>query len=380
MRRSTLEFELLVRCALAFLVGPAVLYSQQSSGTIAGTVRDTSGTAVTGAEVTLKSPERHAITGGSGEFLLSGIPAGQLELRVRRLGFSPDSTAVNVQLGVVTRLALQMTPLPIRLATVQVLRRAEPYDSRLAGFNARLERRVGHFVTREQLDRMSSARFVDAVRNIPGLQLRSLRGGGTTVFLRGSHCPALVFIDGFPADAGTMDLDMIDLSGVEGIEVYSGSATIPSEFMAARETQGCGVVAIWSRPTKARRHRIGGLGEVDIEKLLAAQAVYTADQVDDPARLDQGTAVPIYPDSLWRAGISGRVVAEFIVDSEGSIEAGSVRIVSATDPYFIQPVTAALGGATFHAALLKGNAVRQIVQLPFLFVPGTPDSDAPPPR
>ena len=47
---------------------------------------------------------------------------------------------------------------------------------------------------------------------------------------------------------------MLDLASVEGIEVYSGVATVPPEFMGARGTHACGVVAVWSRPFRRRRH------------------------------------------------------------------------------------------------------------------------------
>ncbi|HZE09831.1 MAG TPA: carboxypeptidase regulatory-like domain-containing protein [Gemmatimonadaceae bacterium] len=365
---------------LAALMFPGLLSAQEARGAITGTVGDSSGTPLSGAEVTLSAPGGHSVTDAAGEFRLSGVPVGIIEVRVRRLGFRPESTSISVRSGIETPVNLRLTAVPFRLPTVEVVHRDEPYDSRLAGFNARRKQQVGHFITRDQLDRMSSARFVDAVRDMPGLQLRSLRGGGTTIVLRGSRCPALVFIDGFPADAGTMDLDMIDLSGVEGIEIYSGVATIPSEFMSARETHGCGVVAIWSRPTRARRQKIGDLGEVDLEKLLAAGAVYTSDQVDAPARLSQGTAEPVYPDSLWHAGVGGRVVAEFIVDAKGLIEPGSLRIVSTTHPYFMSAVRAALGSAIFRAAELGGKTVRQIVELPFLFVPAAKDTVPQPPQ
>jgi TonB-dependent Receptor Plug Domain/Carboxypeptidase regulatory-like domain/Gram-negative bacterial TonB protein C-terminal len=373
-QRSALQFGCLCGRMLGGLVIPVLLSAQGAEGAIGGTIRDTSGTAVGDAEITLDSPGWRAVTDGSGEFRLSRVPAGKLELRVRRLGFLPESTAVLVEPERETPVNVRLTPVAFRLPTVEVLRKSEPYDSRLAGFNARKERQVGHIVTREQLDRMSSARLVDALREVPGVQLRSLRGGGTTLVLRGSHCAPLVFIDGFPADAGTMDLDMIDLASVEGIEVYSGAATVPSEFMGARETQGCGVIAIWSRPTRPKKQRIGQVGKIDLEKLLASGAVYTSDQVDDPALLTKGSVVPVYPDSLWGSGIGGRVVAEFIVDPQGLIEPGSLRIVSATHPYFVSSVRAALGGAVFRAALLGGKAVRQIVQLPFLFSPRARDS------
>jgi hypothetical protein len=363
---------------ISALAVSGTLFAQENIGTINGVVIDSSGAGLSGAQIILDSIGPRAITDASGAFFLLGVPVGKLQIHVRRLGFSPESTVVVVAASAVTHVSLRLAPLAVRLPTVEVLKKSEPYDSRLAGFNARRERHAGHFVTRDQLDQMSSARFVDALRSLPGVQLRSLRGGGTTLMLRGSRCPALVFIDGFPADAGTMDLDMIDLSGVEGIEMYSGAASVPSEFMAARETHGCGVIAIWSRPTKPRRRTIGQIGEVDLEKLLASKMIYTSDQVDDPARLNEGSAVAAYPDSLWKAGAGGRVVTEFIVNTDGLIESGSVRIVSATNPYFVSPVKAALGSAAFRPASLAGKTVRQIVELPFVFIPR--DSISPPPR
>jgi len=71
-------------------------------------------------------------------------------------------------------------------------------------------------------------------------------------------------------------------------------------------------------------------------------------------------------------------VAEFVVDPEGLIESGSLRIVTATDPAFASAVTASLGDAKFRAALLGGKAVRQIVELPFVFSPERTDSLPPP--
>lgn len=276
-----------------------------------------------------------------------------------------------------TRLEIRLAALAMRLPTVEVRRRPEVYDSRLKGFNTRKEKHTGHFVTREDLDRMSSARFIDALRSIPGVQMRNIRGGGTTVSLRGSRCPPIVFIDGFPASAGVMDLDMLDLASVEGIEVYSGVATVPPEFTAARGTHGCGVIAVWSRPARKRR-RIEGGESANLEQLLASRAVYTADQVEEAARVAEGSVSPLYPDSLWRAHISGSVVAEFVVDTAGAMEAGSLRIVSTTHPFFAGAVKAALEDGVFRSAFLGGKPVRQIVQLPFVFEPLEKPPDAPP--
>lgn len=375
---SALRSGRVIPCAIGLMVGSSAQLSAQ--GTIIGAIQDSLGAALSGAQITVDSSSARAITNTEGEFRLTRLPVGSVQLQVRRLGYRPESRIVRVEAGKETRLVVNLAPLAQRLPTVEVLRRTEPFDSRLAGFNARKERRVGHYVTREQLDRMNSARFVDALREVPGVQLRAIRGGGTTLALRGSRCPPLVFIDGFPADAGVMDLDMIDIANVEGVEIYSGVATVPPEFMGARGNHGCGVVAIWSRPARARKHRAALSGDADLERLLAARAVYSADQVDEPAQLDRGSAIPVYPDSLWRAQVAGRVVAEFIVDSAGSIEPGSLRIAAATHPYFASAVKAALDEATFKPAHLGARSVRQIVQLPFVFSASVQDSLPPPGR
>lgn len=363
------------------LLAPGVVLAQTVGG-VRGLVRDSLGGVVSSAHVSIKGLKASGTatsTDSDGAFRLTAIPPGPAVLEVRRLGYRPLSTPVTIVGGNELRVDLELAPVPEQLAPVQVRPRAEVYDSRLAGFNARKSKHVGYFVTRERLDRMSSARFVDALREIPGVSFRTLRGGVVTVSLRGARCAPMFYMDGFPATAGVMDLGMIDLSGVEGIEIYAGMSSIPAEFMSVVGGERCGVIAVWSRPTRARKQRSAQIEEIDLEKLLASRAVYTSDQVDEPARLAAGSAQPIYPDSLWRAGVAGRVVAEFVVDSEGLIEPGSLRIVSATRPSFASAVTAALGEATFRAALLAGNPVRQIVLLPFVFSPVAGDS-APSPR
>ena len=375
---SALAWSSAFACLLGTMTLSQAVRAQEPRGSIVGTVRDSLGGALSGALVVVQGTNLRAITDSEGAFRFTRLRGGDLTLLVRRLGYRPESPTVRVDPFAETRTEVHLAALAMRLPTVEVRRQVEVYDSRLAGFNARREKHVGHFVSREDLDRMRSARFVDALRQIPGVQMRPLRGGGTTIALRGSRCPPLVFIDGFPADAGTMDLDMLDLASVEGIEVYSGVATVPPEFMGARGTHACGVVAVWSRATRKRRPRENS-ESVNLEQLLASQAVYTADQVEDAARVTGGSVIPQYPDSLWRAGVSGRVVAEFIVDAAGAIEPGSLRIVSTTHPYFAGAVRAALDEGSFRSAFLRGKPVRQIVQLPFVFELSAKTLDSTPP-
>ena len=355
---------ILVMCA-----GSQVITAQAAGG-VRGVVHDSLGGVVSNAHLTLKGSRAQATTDSTGAFRLTDIAPGDAVLEVRRLGYRPISTGVTVASGKEVEVNLQLAPVPEQLAPVRVGQKAEVYDSRLKGFNERKTKHIGYFVTRERLDRMNSHRFVDALREMPGVSMRTLRGGVVTVSIRGSRCAPIFYMDGFPAVAGAMDLDMIDLSGVEGIEVYGGMTSIPAEFMTVAGADGCGVIAVWSRPFRPKQRTEEPVPLADVERMVAQQTVFTADQVTVPATLlGDGGASRVYPDSLWTAAVPGRAVAEFIVGEDGRVEAGTVNIASATHPYFAAAARTALDHAVFNPALVNGKPVRQLVQLPFHFEP-----------
>lgn len=353
--------------------------AQGGQGAVRGVVLDSLGGAIASASVSVDASSAQAVTDAAGRFRFSRLPAGEARFLVRRLGFQPAVFVERIALGGETIVQFRMAQIVGLLPTVEVRRPREVYDSRLAGYVARKSRGVGHFISRDYLDRYDSPRLADVLRTVPGLTVKPLRrpGGGTTVSMRG-NCSPLVFLDGFPAAAGPMDLGMIDLASVEGIEVYSGIATVPSEFISVRGGERCGVIAIWSRPARPRQRRLGAAKTGALDRQVESRAVFTASQVDEPAILAPGSAEPSYPDSLYRAGVGGRVVAEFVVDEQGAIEPESFGIVSSPHAYFNTAVRVALESAIFRAAKVAGRNVRQLVQLPFAFDPASPGPPASP--
>jgi protein TonB len=73
---------------------------------------------------------------------------------------------------------------------------------------------------------------------------------------------------------------------------------------------------------------------------------------------------PRYPDILRQAGIDGRVLVEFVVDTTGHPERGSIKILSSTNPLFEQPTREAIAGSLFKPGRIAGRAVRVRVQQP----------------
>jgi protein TonB len=80
-----------------------------------------------------------------------------------------------------------------------------------------------------------------------------------------------------------------------------------------------------------------------------------------------GTATPRYPSLLQSAGVEGDVRAQFVVDTLGRVEHGSVRILETSHDQFSAAVRDALAGARFTPAEAGGHKVRQLVEQTFTF-------------
>jgi protein TonB len=77
--------------------------------------------------------------------------------------------------------------------------------------------------------------------------------------------------------------------------------------------------------------------------------------------------VPRYPSVLANAGVEGTVLLQFVVDTLGRVEPGSVTVLRADHPLFAQSVREALTRMRFVPAEAAGRKVRQLVDQPFTF-------------
>lgn len=341
---------------------------------LVGTVRDIAGTPVASADVRIEGTAYAALTDTRGAFAIRGVAPGSHRLIIRRLGFRPSAVDVSVESGRTAEVEIQIDPTPQNLTPITVAGRPEAFDARLDGFYERSKNKAGHFISSERLQRLTSHKFSEILREVPGVKIGAVGRGVSpqrTIRLRGAACPPFVFIDGFPTGAGEFNLDDIEPSTIEGVEIYHGLATIPAEFLAARGGERCGVIALWSRPYRAPAQRPRGK-ITNVQELVAANLAYTADKVDIVAAFRQGTPPITYPDSLWGSGVSGRVLAEFVVDTTGVLEPETLGIVSSSHPLFSRAVLDALSLASFKPAIRNGRPVRQVVQLPFIFEPIRP--------
>ena len=342
----------------------------QGTGSIHGAVQDSSGAAIIGAEVSAPGVPYSSTTDEAGAFRLNGLSTGSFTLTARRLGFIPASIAVALSSTgrVVGGVKIQLVRVSSVLPTVRVSGRRMNYTGRLAGYYERLEKKsAGYFITRDQIDKEGSRSLSQLLQHAPGISGSRGRSGLQSIRMRGRNCWPLVWIDGTPMPAGEVDLDSFSPNSLHGIELYLGSTTAPARFTLARNLNSCGTVVLWSRgpdtdpltsPQEAAR---------DLKRMLATVAVYTAEQVDRQAALSDPSLVVTYPPALYAEGLSGSVIAEFVVSAEGKIEEGTLGIVTSTNAQFSEAVRRALETAAFSPAQLNGVAVKQLVQQPFSF-------------
>jgi len=356
-----------MRAAILCLAS-AMALPARSQGTLTGHVRDPAGLGVASAEVRLGQGPVGTFTDAAGAFHLSGVPAGAVRLTARRIGFRPgtsDATAVDGQTVDVT---IVLGLAPIQLDPVRVTARHEPFDARLAGFRQRSQSKVGTFITRERIEASASSAFSDLLRSVPGVRVvGSASGIRNAIRFRGADCAPVVFVDGFPASAGEFDVDIIDPATVEGVEIYMGMLTVPAELSAPRGLEHCGVIAVWSRPFRPKPRPAKTVSPAELQRMVETAVVYTADEVDRPARIEGDSYAPLYPDSLWRTGTGGQAMVEFVVDAYGRVDMRFFSIISASHPAFGEAVREALGRARFVPATKGGRRVRQLVQLPTRF-------------
>jgi TonB family protein len=89
-------------------------------------------------------------------------------------------------------------------------------------------------------------------------------------------------------------------------------------------------------------------------------------EVDDPVQLLEQPPVR-YPPALAQASVAGRVELEFVVDTLGQVEPGSVRTLASTHPEFEAAARRAVLVSRFRPALWRGRLVRQVARQSFRF-------------
>jgi TonB family protein len=86
-----------------------------------------------------------------------------------------------------------------------------------------------------------------------------------------------------------------------------------------------------------------------------------------PAVFRPGSSGPAYPTDLREAGVSGDVVARFVVDTTNRVDESTIAILASDRPQFAVAVIESLRSTRFLAADRDGVKVRQTMQVAYQF-------------
>ena len=224
---------------------------------IAGTVRDSLDFPVVGATI-LITPGGHIYrTDSAGKFNARNISPGALTIGVRKLGFSPLQSRVNLHVGVDMALDLVMQRLPQILAEVEIRAARQCSRYSLEGVLCRREQGSGFFMNRQDIVAASKDIYFPnlVLRDAPGFR-QNLNGSATTVeSIVGWRCWKRIVDGGYPG-AGR---NIYRPNDIYAVEIYQ-PPDIPPEYRQhywgkgpRNISQPCTLVVMWSMAEAQRQ-------------------------------------------------------------------------------------------------------------------------------
>ena len=180
---------------LAAMLGAGRLAAQTSTGSVRGTVADSAGAPLGGAEVAAVSAatsvQRTVTTNDRGFFTIAGLPPGAYRLNVRRIGHAPAARTLTLGVGQTQTLTFRLAPATVELQEVVVEAEAPQTETSEVATN----------VTTKQIETLpsSSRNFLDLAPLAPSVRVNPDRINGTSkTFAAGASSAdnVNVFVDG----------------------------------------------------------------------------------------------------------------------------------------------------------------------------------------
>jgi iron complex outermembrane recepter protein len=224
----------LIVAASLLAVAPSVLVAQ--NGTIKGVVTDSATGPVVGAVVTVDASVLLTQTNARGAFEFRGVPPGSHTVRVRALGHTPATQAVNVAAGETATANFALTSNAVELARVEVLAgsraRHQAADELAVPVDVYTTEQIQQQGTTEtgrilaQLSpsvNMPHQSVTDANDIVQPFTLRGLSPDHTLVLINGWRQHQTALLNTFPYGSGAgssgVDLNAIPAGAIDRIEV-----------------------------------------------------------------------------------------------------------------------------------------------------------------
>jgi hypothetical protein len=218
-----------------------------------GVVSDSvTGDPLAGVSVSIVGQAIEAFSNEEGHFEVAGVGGGTHTILLRSVGFQPWAVRLDVNVSRPTRFNLGSIDLPRAAVELDPLAvEADEVRRTLAvsGFLQRQRSEKGTFITRDEIAELDPQQTSHIIRRVPGFTVarngRIASSRGVPSLRQGfSECFVTYYIDGVESTSPSLDVILPD--AIAGIEVYTGSASIPPRFRGIGNPK-CGIIAIWTR-------------------------------------------------------------------------------------------------------------------------------------
>ncbi len=188
------------------------------SGSVSGTVKDSTGAVLPGAQITLQPGAITAATNAQGDFVIQNVKPGTYTITISGVGFKDSVSTIVVTGG---QNASSNATLAVSSANQEVTVNANLEGDAAEVNEVRTSENILNIETDTQIQSLPNANIADAVGRMPGVTLQRNEGEGQYVQIRGTE-PRLsnttidgVIVPGPDPEVRQVDLDTIpaDLVG-----------------------------------------------------------------------------------------------------------------------------------------------------------------------
>ena len=183
--------------------------ASNSNGSVSGTVKDTAGAVLQGAQVALQPTATTVASDAQGDFLISNIKPGTYTLTISYVGFNNSVTTIVVNAGQATTVNATMI---VNSANQQVLVNANLVGDAAAINEQRTSPNILDVQTDTQIQSLPNQNVADAIGRMPAVTLQRNEGEGQYVQIRGTE-PRLsnTTIDGVVVPGPDPEVRQVDL-------------------------------------------------------------------------------------------------------------------------------------------------------------------------
>ncbi len=208
-----------------FIVLLFLLFSLASAqtGSIHGLVVDAhTHETLSKANIRVIGLDRGTITSQVGEFKLNGIPAGQHRLKISYIGYTTQTTSLNVTDGAITNTVIELEATVLPFSGIQITSTRHVQQVRDVAMPLTI-------LSEQKINQTLPVSLSDALHTESGISMARDGIWGTHVSIRGlSKANIVTLIDGNRVDTATdlaAGMSMIDVNDIERIEVIKGAAS-----------------------------------------------------------------------------------------------------------------------------------------------------------